>query len=424
MNFIVLSCFSLFSLWMCNIGALAQDRVALVIGVANYTSVQPLKNSVNDAKDMAALLKAKEFKIVELYDPKTKKELKEAIRVYFELLRDKPNATGLLYYSGHGIQVDGSNYFIPTTANPQIKADLDEECIKADYILQALEQAGNQLNIIIFDACRNNPFRSFTRSGEKGLSIVDAPKGSYIVYSTKPGSVASDGEGRNGLFTSKLLKVLESPNLSLEQVFKRVAAEVATESGESQRPWIASDYTGEFYFTTSNNVISQKIEISQPSKSTSKEAINEAIEAAFNANFKSYKTGKDSITINATEWEQDFKKRAAGLQEEYKQYERDVANLTIGQAKAVEEGLARMQNNLRLYQESVSAQIKSEEEEVIRVMEEQVSTFLLSYGKKRNLKTEEFALSTDALFGGEELLITNMVIKKIVKKYEEANKIK
>jgi len=115
--------------------------------------------------------------------------------------------------------------------------------------MNAIEQADNDLNIFVLDACRNNPFRSFSRSVDKGLSMVDTPKGSYIVYATKPGSVASDGTGRNGLFTSKLLQYMNAEGLNIEQVFKQVARDVSTASGDSQRPWIASDYTGDFYFT-------------------------------------------------------------------------------------------------------------------------------------------------------------------------------
>lgn len=155
----------------------------------------------------------------------------------------------MVYYSGHGMQVDGSNYLIPTQADPKIKADLDDQLLNVDYMMQAIEQAGNSLNICVLDACRNNPFRSFSRSAEKGLSMVSTPKGSYVVYATKPGSVASDGTGRNGLFTSKLLKYINAEGLNIEQVFKRVAAEVSAESNDAQRPWIASDFTGDFFFT-------------------------------------------------------------------------------------------------------------------------------------------------------------------------------
>ncbi len=225
------------------------DRVALVIGVQNYTHIPALRNSLNDAMDMASSLKGMGFRVIELYDPTSKREIQEAVRKYYLLVDGKKTAAGLVYYSGHGVQVDGSNYLIPVAANPQIKADLDDQCLKLDFIMQALEQAGNPLNILILDACRNNPFRGFTRSTDRGLTGVEAPKGSYVVYATKPGSVASDGTGRNGLFTSKLLEYMKEPGLNIEQMFKKVARGVSEDSGDTQRPWISSDYTGDFYFT-------------------------------------------------------------------------------------------------------------------------------------------------------------------------------
>lgn len=233
-------------------------KVALIIGVRSYESVPPLQNSINDAKDVAEILRRKGFETIELIDPKSKREIQDAVRSYFASLQGSGNGVGLFFYSGHGMQVDGVNYLIPTQASPQIKADIDDQCVKLDYIMGAMEQAGNQLNIFILDACRNNPFRSFTRSAETGLSMVSAPKGSYVVYATKPGSVASDGNGRNGLFTSKLMKYMDEPDLNIEQVFKRVANDVSVESQESQRPWIASDYTGDFYFTGQGSSIPKK----------------------------------------------------------------------------------------------------------------------------------------------------------------------
>ncbi len=228
--------------------AQSDKRVALVIGVQSYTSVPPLKNSLNDARDLSRELKAKGFKVIELYDPKTKKDMQNSIRKYYDLIHDKPLTEGLFYYSGHAMQVDGVNYIMPATANPVLKADLDDQCLKMDFFLEVFAQAGNSLNIIIMDACRNNPFRGFTRSADQGLSQIYPPKGSYVVYATSPGSVASDGEGRNGLFTSKLLKYMNEPDLNLEQVFKLVAREVQYESGDRQLPWINSSYTGDFYF--------------------------------------------------------------------------------------------------------------------------------------------------------------------------------
>lgn len=226
-----------------------QQKYALVIGVKSYQYVAPLKNSLNDARDMSATLKKKGFTVVELYDPTTKRVMQDAILKYFKLLQAQSQSVGLVFYSGHGMQVKGVNYLIPTQANPQNEADLGDQCVNMDYVMRAIEEAGNGLNIFIVDACRNNPFRSFSRSGEKGLSMVDTPKGSYIVYATKPGSVASDGTGRNGLFTSKLLQYINTEGLNIEQVFKQVAHDVASASGDTQRPWIASDYTGDFFFT-------------------------------------------------------------------------------------------------------------------------------------------------------------------------------
>jgi uncharacterized caspase-like protein len=226
-----------------------QQKYALIIGVKDYEYAPPLKNSLNDAKDMAAALKEKGFVVQELYNPKTKREMQDAIRVYMNKLYGNTNAIGLVFYSGHGIQVKGVNYFLPTGTNLQIEADLDDHALKMEYLLSAVEQSGNSLNIFILDACRNTPFRSFSRSTDQGLNQVNAPKGSYVVYATAPGSVASDGSGRNGLFTSKLLKYINTPDIALEQVFKYVARDVQQESQGNQIPWINYSYFGDFYFS-------------------------------------------------------------------------------------------------------------------------------------------------------------------------------
>lgn len=239
---------SVFSLAV-NYGAFSQgQKFALIIGVKDYEYTAPLKNTLNDAQDMASVLQSKGFDVQTLYNPKTKREMQDAIRVYMKKLEGNANATGLVFYSGHGLQVKGINYFLPTSANLQIEADLDEHALKMEYLLGAVEQSGNALNIFILDACRNSPFRSFSRSAELGLNQVSAPKGSYVVYATAPGSVASDGVGRNGLFTSKLLKYINTPDIPLEQVFKYVARDVQKESGGTQVPWINYSYFGDFYF--------------------------------------------------------------------------------------------------------------------------------------------------------------------------------
>jgi tetratricopeptide (TPR) repeat protein len=224
------------------------NRLALVIGVKTYKNISALRNPLNDAEDMSANLKKLGFTVIELFDPSTKRQIQDAIRKYQSILKQHKDAVGLIFYSGHGMQVDGANYLIPGGAEMQIKADVEDQCVNMDYIMTAIEEAKNALNIFILDACRNNPFSGFDRSGERGLSVITAPVGSYIVYATKPGSVASDGEGRNGLFTNYLLKHMLTPNLNIEQLFKKVARDVGTVSNNMQRPWISSDFTGDFYF--------------------------------------------------------------------------------------------------------------------------------------------------------------------------------
>ncbi len=245
------------------IGQYGPQRIALVIGIQSYPH-SPLRNSLKDAKDMVAVLKRSQFEVIESYDPATKKDIKGVVLRYFDRLSKSPGAVGLIYYSGHGMQVDGYNYLIPTSADPQIKEDIEEECLRLDYIMGALEQSSNSLNILVLDACRNNPFRSFSRSAERGLSMVSTPRGSYIVYATKPGSVASDGSGDNGLFTSKLLKHIQEPNLKLEEVFKRVVRDVSQESGNMQRPWIASDFDGDFYFNQRKDSLTTQTSTTTP----------------------------------------------------------------------------------------------------------------------------------------------------------------
>ena len=224
------------------------NRLALVIGVKTYKNMSALRNPLNDAEDMSANLKKLGFTVIELFDPTTKRQIQDGIRRYQSILKQHKDAVGLIFYSGHGMQVDGANYLIPGGADMQIKADVEDQCVNMDYIMTAIEEAKNALNIFILDACRNNPFTGFDRSGEKGLSVITAPVGSYIVYATKPGSVASDGDGRNGLFTNYLLKHMLTPNLNIEQLFKKVARDVGTISNNMQRPWISSDFTGDFYF--------------------------------------------------------------------------------------------------------------------------------------------------------------------------------
>jgi uncharacterized caspase-like protein len=225
-----------------------EKKTALVIGNGAYKS-GPLKNAVNDALDMAATLSEKGFTVI-LKQNASRTDMRDAIREFAKEIEG--GGVGLFYYSGHGLQVDGVNYLIPVDANIEMKAEIAEECISAATVLRVMEYANNRINVIILDACRNNPFRSFSRSDEKGITKMDPPKGakqgSIIAFATAPGDVASDGEGRNGFYTSKLLKYINSPGLTLEEVFKKVRIEVSGESNGRQIPWENNSLTGDFFF--------------------------------------------------------------------------------------------------------------------------------------------------------------------------------
>lgn len=228
---------------------IAPQRLALVIGNSSYKNY-PLRNPANDAQDMARALKNNGFEVILKLDA-TQKEMVEGADTFGKKLRD--GGTGLFYYAGHGMQMGGDNYLIPIDADITSESDVKWEGVAAGRILGKMEDAGNDLNIIILDACRNNPFARSFRSAEKGLAKMDAPKGSLIAYATSPGNVASDGEGRNAPYTKHLLREIQKEGLKIEEVLKNVRIAVMKETADRQVPWESSSLTGNFYFIKSQS---------------------------------------------------------------------------------------------------------------------------------------------------------------------------
>jgi hypothetical protein len=246
-----------------------ERRIALVIGNGAYKS-SPLANPVNDANDVAAALKKLGFS-VKLKINANQRSMENSIRTFGKDLRS--GGVGLFYFAGHGLQVHGRNYLIPIGANIKSEADVKYESVDAGRVLSQMYEAENGLNIIILDACRDNPYARSFRSSEKGLAKMDAPTGSILAYATAPGSVAADGTGKNGLYTSMLLKHMMEPNLVIERVFKKVRVDVIKESANRQVPWELSSLTGDFYFTTKRGITVKKqpeIESKKPIKQTPK----------------------------------------------------------------------------------------------------------------------------------------------------------
>jgi formylglycine-generating enzyme required for sulfatase activity len=229
--------------------AAAEPRYALVIGNGNYgSSFSKLPNPPNDAKLVSKALKSAGFDVQTVLDA-DQKQMKRAFSEFGDKLTSGgKDAVGLFYYAGHGVQVDGANFLIPIGANIENAADVDMEAVNADWVLQQMEFAGNRMNIIILDACRNNPLPAGKRSAEKGLARMDAPKGSFLAYSTAPGATAADGKGSNSPYSTALAKAIENDRVPLEQLFRQVRVDVMAATGEDQVPWDASSLTGEFYF--------------------------------------------------------------------------------------------------------------------------------------------------------------------------------
>jgi len=225
--------------------ATSDRRVALVIGNAKYAD-SPLANPVNDANDTAAALKALGFEVVVRTDA-NQKLMKQAIREFGGEL--KKGGVGLFYFAGHGIQAKGRNYLIPVGQSIGSEAELEDEAVDVNLVLNFMEEAKNRINIVVLDACRNNPFARSFRSGTRGLAQVDAGKGTLIAFATSPGSVAFDGTGgRNGVYTKHFLDTLRQQDADVEKVFKRVRMQVYQETGGKQIPWESSSLIGDFSF--------------------------------------------------------------------------------------------------------------------------------------------------------------------------------
>ncbi len=232
----------------------SERRIALVIGNGAYKD-SPLKNPPNDAEDMAADLKTLGFTVTKLINA-TQSQMRKTIRQFGHDL--KKGGVGLFFYAGHGMQVKGINYLIPIGADIQEEDEVQDYAVDAGMVLRKMESAGNRLNMVFLDACRNNPFVRSFRSSQRGLAQMDAPSGSIIVYATAPGRTAADGAGRNGTFSKHLLYQLKNSNgLELGQLLKRVGKGVQSETSKRQVPWIASSITGDFYFS-GNSYASKK----------------------------------------------------------------------------------------------------------------------------------------------------------------------
>ncbi len=248
-------------------------KAALVIGNAAYKEA-PLKNPLNDADDMSALLKKKGFHVILLKDA-TQRQMKDAIRDFGKSI--KPHGASLFFYAGHGIGHKGVNYLVPVDARIEDEDEIKHEAVNANRVLDKMESAGSRLNMVFLDACRNNPFaRSFRSASNGGLTTMDAPTGTLIGFATAPEKTASDGDGRNGTYTKFLLKYMNTKGLELMQMMKAVRGEVLQSTHSRQTPWENSSVIGDFYFTPGdpNQATQSVVTVYVPQKSQKHESVS------------------------------------------------------------------------------------------------------------------------------------------------------
>jgi hypothetical protein len=242
-----------FLMTLCSGESRADKRIALVIGNSRYQNVAPLNNPGNDATLMAETLRSVGFALVgnRAQLDLDKPAFDRSVQDFGDQLTGADVA--LFYYSGHGMQIRGANYLVPISANPTKEADVDFQMVDVAVVLRQMEGSGTKLNIVVLDACRNNPLVSRgLRDTGSGLAQIHGAEGTLISFATQPGNVAQDGTGNNSPFTAALAQMIRQPGLEVLQTFNQVGLKVMRATGGSQIPWTSSSpIDGSFYFADS-----------------------------------------------------------------------------------------------------------------------------------------------------------------------------
>jgi Caspase domain len=231
--------------------AFAENRVALVIGQSAYRSVTPLPNPANDAKAMAQLLGDSGFDVTTASDLSQKDMNRDVGDFAAKIAAKGPDTVALVFYAGHGLQIDGENYLVPVDVDPRREADIPLQAVRLNDILNTLNAVPSKMRILMLDACRNNPFPALSGTTGRGLALVDTKSGApgtFLSYSTSPGAEAEDGNGADSPYTTALLSVAREPGLPIEEAFKRVRVAVNKATEGRQTPWDSSSLTEDFRF--------------------------------------------------------------------------------------------------------------------------------------------------------------------------------
>ncbi len=240
-----------------------EQRVALVIGNANYQNAPQLANPDDDAQSMAQFLNSAGFEVVAATDL-TQNDMLRVVQDFSAKVASRgPNTVAMVYYAGHGVQLAGENYLVPVDAKVSSPTELVNNSVRLVDVMSTLETIPSRMRIVILDACRNNPFPEVNDAG-RGLAIVDAPNGSIVGYSTAPGAEALDGTGGHSPYTQAFLNVAREPNVPIEQLFKRVRLQVNQTTSGVQIPWESSSLTSDFTFFGDTAVAANRAPVKAP----------------------------------------------------------------------------------------------------------------------------------------------------------------
>jgi formylglycine-generating enzyme required for sulfatase activity len=238
-----LACLPVLLFLLAPVSLFAQSKYALVIGNGRYAALPRLSNPPNDAADMKAVLEGLDFQVEMLLEANLR-QMEGGVLRLAERLKSAPDSYGFFFYAGHGVQSQGENYFIPADGDIRSESLLRDRSLPLRFLLDKLDEAKNALNMVVLDACRDNPF-GWSRGASRGLTVVGRqPAETIIVYATSAGSAAADGDGRNGLFTGQLLRNLKIPGLEVNDIFRRTGADVRQASGGKQVPGIYTQFFG------------------------------------------------------------------------------------------------------------------------------------------------------------------------------------
>ena len=231
--------------------ASAESRLALVIGQSAYRSVPALPNPANDARAVTQLLTDSGFEVSTASDL-SQGQMREAVSDFAGKVAAKgADTVALVFYAGHGLQIDGENFLVPVDIDPKREADIPIQAVRLNDILNTLTSVPSKMRILMLDACRNNPFPDLKTAGG-GLALVDAKigaPGTFLSFSTSPGAVAEDGSGSNSPYTNALLAAGKEQNIPIEETFKRVRLAVNKVTEGRQTPWDSSSLTEDFRFS-------------------------------------------------------------------------------------------------------------------------------------------------------------------------------